>query len=172
MAMMESRDLLIDAFGRIPDEVRLATEHLGADALSWRPDADANSIAWLVWHLTRVQDDHVSDLAGIEQAYVADGWADRFGLPPDVHDIGYGHTTEQVAAVRVDAPDLLVAYFEAVHARTGDYLTTIDSAELDRICDTRWDPPVTVGVRLVSVINDCYQHVGQARYVRGLWERR
>lgn len=169
---MESSVLLADAFGRIPDEVRLATDDLGADALNWRPDPDANSISWLVWHLTRVQDDHVSHLAGTDQAYVDGGWAERFGLPADLDDIGYGHTSEQVGRVRVESPDLLVAYFDDVHDRTLGYVGTVDADELDRICDTRWDPPVTVGVRLASVLNDCFQHVGQARYVRGLWERR
>lgn len=169
---MEGRDLLIDAFGRISEEVYLAAEGLPTEALSWRPDPDANSIAWLVWHLTRVQDDHVSHLAGIDQAYVADGWADRLGLVSDVRDLGYGHTSAQVGAVVVQSPEVLLAYFDAVHGRTVEYLATIDATELDRICDTNWDPPVTVGVRLVSVLNDCFQHAGQARYLRGMFERR
>jgi len=168
---MENGDLLIDAFGRLPEEVRLATDGLAAGALMWRPDPDANSIAWLVWHLTRIQDAQVSDLAGIRQAYVADGWADRFGFEQDERDTGYGHTSEQVAAVTVDGPDVLAAYFDAVLARTMDYLGSVDASELDRICETRWDPPVTVGVRLVSVLEDCVQHVGQARFVRGMGER-
>lgn len=169
---MEARDLLIDAFGRISEEVHLAADGLPTEALVWRPDPDANSIGWLVWHLTRVQDNHVSHLAGIDQAYVVDGWADRLGLLPDVGDVGYGHTSAQVGAVVVESPGVLLAYFDAVEARTGEYLATIDATELDRICDTRWDPPVTVGVRLVSVLNDCFQHAGQARYVRGMFERR
>ncbi len=169
---MEARDLLIDAFGRISEEVRLAAEGLPAEALNWRPDPDANSISWLVWHLTRVEDSHISHLAGIDQAYVVDGWADRFGLVPDEDDVGYGHTSAQVGAVTVESPDELLAYFDAVQARTGEYLATVDATELDRVCDTRWDPPVTVGVRLVSVLNDCFQHAGQARYLRGMFERR
>lgn len=169
---METSDLIVDAFGRISEETHRAADGLPAEALNWRPDPDANSIAWLVWHLTRVQDDHVSDLAAVEQAYVVDGWAERLRLEPDVHDVGYGHTTVQVAGVTVEGPDVLLAYFDAVHRRTLRYVTTIDPSELDRICDTRWDPPVSVGVRLVSVLNDCLQHAGQARYVRGMYERR
>jgi hypothetical protein len=93
-------------------------------------------------------------------------------LAPDERDLGYGHTSAQVAAVAVDSADVLLAYFDAVHGRTGEYLSTVDGTELDRICDTRWDPPVSVGVRLVSVLNDCFQHAGQARYLRGMYERR
>jgi uncharacterized damage-inducible protein DinB len=169
---METSELLIDAFGRIREETEAAASGLSAEALAYRPDAGANSIGWLVWHLTRVQDDHVSELAGRPQAYVVDGWAERLGLPADSSDLGYGHSSAQVAAVRFDSPDIVLGYHRSVTARTEEYLTGIDSAELDRVVDTRWDPPVTAGVRLVSVISDCLQHAGQAAYVRGMWDRR
>ncbi|MBW3577381.1 MAG: DinB family protein [Actinobacteria bacterium] len=168
---METSAILTDAFERIREGVRRVTDGLDADALAYRPDADANSIAWLIWHSTRIQDDHVSEIAGRDQAWVADGWADRFDLPSDPTDTGYGHSSQQVGAVRPDGPDLLVAYHEGVAQRTFQYLDTIDAAELDRIIDRRWDPPVSVGVRLVSVISDQMQHVGQAAYVRGLLQR-
>ncbi len=168
---METSAILTDAFQRIREGVRRVTDGLDANDLAYRPDADANSIAWLIWHSTRIQDDHVSDIAGRDQLWIADGWADRFDLPFDPTDTGYGHSSQQVGAVRPDGPDLLVAYHEAVAQRTLEYLNTIDAAELDRIIDRRWDPPVSVGVRLVSVINDQMQHVGQAAYVRGMRER-
>lgn len=168
---MDTKDVLTDAYTRIQGLVRRIAGGLDDDALAYRPDADANSIAWLLWHLTRVQDDHVSEIAGREQAWVMDGWAQRFGMEPDPSDTGYGHTSEQVAAVQPGAPDV-IEYHDAVASRTLEYLETIDADELDRIVDRSWDPPVTVGVRLVSVIGDCYQHAGQAAYVKGLYERR
>jgi hypothetical protein len=125
-----------------------------------------------VWHAARVQDDHVAALAGREQAWTQLGFHERFALPLDVHDIGYGHERDEVAAVRVDEPQLLLEYLRAVTDRTCEYLATVDATELDRVVDRDWDPPVTVGVRLVSVVNDCTQHAGQAAYVRGLLERR
>lgn len=169
---MQTRDVLTDAFGRIRQGVARVTDGLDADALAWRPDPGANSIAWLVWHATRIQDDHVADLAGRPQAWTEDGWAERFGLPFDRHDTGFGHTPDDVAAVRPDEPGLLVDYHEAVAERTARYLDTVDADELSRIVDESWDPPVTAGVRLVSVINDNTQHVGQAAYLRGMLERR
>ncbi len=168
---METYEVLIDAFDRIEQAVRHTMDGLDADGLAFRPDADANSIAWLVWHLTRVEDDHVSELAGIDQAYVADGWAEKLGVTANPTDTGYGHTSEQVGAVRPQQPDTLVAYLAAVTARTKEYLHTLDAAALDRIVDRSWDPPVTAGVRLVSVIADCLQHAGQAAYIRGVYER-
>lgn len=164
--------MLADAFGRIVDDVDAAVDGLNADELAFRPDPDANSIAWLTWHATRVHDDHVAALAGREQAWTELGFAERFGLDLDPGDIGYGHTSEEVAAVRVEEPALLMEYLRAVTDRTRQYLATVDADELERVVDRDWDPPVTAGVRLVSVINDSTQHAGQAAYVRGILDRR
>jgi hypothetical protein len=155
-----------ELYGRIPPLVRAAVDGLDADALTHRPGPDANPIGWLVWHLTRVQDHHVAELLETAQLWVADGWAERFGMPADPDDIGYGHTRAQVAAVPAVDARLLVEYHDAVHARTAGLLA--DPGDLDRIVDRRWDPPVTLGVRLVSIADDSLQHVGQAAYVRGL----
>ena len=169
---METKDVLADAFGRIRGLVERIAEGLDAEALAYRADPGANSIAWLLWHLTRVQDDHVSEIAGREQTWVDDGWAERFGLPADPANTGYGHSSDQVAGVRPESGDVLVDYHQAVFARTQEYLETVDDTELDRIVDRSWDPPVSVGVRFVSVIGDSYQHAGQAAYIAGTIERR
>jgi hypothetical protein len=166
-----STDLLIDAFGRIAQTVRRTVDGLGPDELGGRLDPDANSIAWLVWHLTRIQDDHVSDVAGQTQAWIDNGWAARFGLPFDRYDTGYGHTSDEVASLAAVSGDDLLGYHDDVHHRTVAYLRTVTDADLARVVDEAWDPPVTLGVRLVSVISDDLQHAGQAAYVRGVLER-
>jgi uncharacterized damage-inducible protein DinB len=168
---MTSAQLLSDAFGRIRGLVHQVVDGLTPDQLSYRVDAAANSIAWLVWHLTRIQDDHVADVAGTPQVWTEQGWVDRFGLPFDASATGYGHGSDDVAAVRVDSGKLLTGYHDAVHERTIRYVRTLTDADLTRIVDSRWDPPVTLGVRLVSVIADDLQHAGQAAFVRGLMER-
>jgi uncharacterized damage-inducible protein DinB len=162
--------VLIETMDRVRQEVPQVVAGLDEDQLAWRPDDRANSIAWLVWHLTRVADDHVADVAGSDQVWTRDGWYERFALPfpPGAH--GYGQGAEEVAQVRVSA-ELLAGYHEAVGAAVEEYLGSLAAADLDRVVDERWDPPVTLGVRLVSVVNDCTQHVGQAAYVRGLLER-
>jgi len=169
---MTSAELLTDAFGRIKGAVQQAVDGLGADELAYRVDDGANSIAWLVWHLTRIQDDHVCDLAGIEQAWTAQGWAERFDLPFTVTETGYGHSPDDVAAVRVESGELLTGYHDAVHEQTIAYVGTLVDEDLTRIVDRSWDPPVTLGVRLVSVIADDLQHAGQAAFIRGILGRR
>lgn len=166
--MATGADLLIDAFGRIRGVVHAAVEGLTAEQLALRLDGKANSIAWLVWHLTRIQDDHIADVAGTEQVWTSRGWVERFGLPFDPAATGYGQGPDEVAAVRVESADLLLGYYDEVHDRTTAYVEGHRDADWDRIVDDSWDPPVSLGVRLVSVISDDLQHAGQAAFVRGL----
>jgi hypothetical protein len=169
---MTSAELLADAFGRIRRVVHQAVDGLTAERLVFRVDPGANSIAWLVWHLTRIQDDHVAGAAQAEQVWTGAGWVERFGLPLDPRDTGYGHQADEVAAVRVGSGELLVGYHDAVHEQTTRYVERLGEADLARVVDRSWDPPVTLGVRLVSVIADDLQHAGQAVFVRGILQRR
>ena len=167
---MTSGDLLTDAFGRVRETVHEVVEGLTGDQLAARLDRDANSIAWLCWHLTRVQDDHVAGAFDVPQLWPA--FAERFGLPFRTRDIGYGHTSAQVAEVRVSSGKLLTDYQDAVHAQAVALVSGVTDADLSRVVDEAWDPPVTLSVRLVSVISDCLQHGGQAAFVRGILLRR
>jgi uncharacterized damage-inducible protein DinB len=160
--------LLTDLFGRVPPLAREVVEDLDLDQLTRSPKRGANTIAWLVWHIARVQDHYFAEYLGEEQLWVTGDWAARFGLSPDPANSGYGHTAKQVAAVRPQAPEVLTAYLDAVHERALRYVGGLRARDLDRIVDRSWDPPVTLGVRLVSVADDALQHVGQAAYVRGL----
>jgi peptidoglycan/xylan/chitin deacetylase (PgdA/CDA1 family) len=168
---MEPRELLADAFDRLHADVRRVAEGTDATTLVHRPDPGANSIAWLVWHATRIQDDHLAELAGHEQVWTADGWVERFGFDLPVEDTGFGHDASQVAAVRPEGPEPLVDYHAEVTARTRAYLDDLRADDLDRVIDEAYDPPVTVGIRLVSVMHDAMQHLGQAAYLRGMIER-
>ncbi len=163
---MTSAELLADAFGRVQETVHEAVRDLTSSQLAERLGPDANSISWLLWHLTRVQDDHVADAFGVPQVWTEYG--KRFELPFEPSDIGYGHSSEQVAQVTVSSPDLLTGYHDAVHEQTIRLVSGITDADLDRVVDEAWDPPVTLGVRLVSVISDCLQHAGQAAFIRGI----
>jgi uncharacterized protein DUF664 len=168
---LSSAELLTDAFGRIRETVLAVVQGLTPDQLTHRLDHDANPVGWLVWHLTRVQDDHVAAAFGVPQVWADGGWAARFGLRGDTMEIGYGHRSARVAevAAKVSAtPGLLAEYHEATYAQTVKHMSSITDADLSRVVDRSWNPPVTLGVRLVSVIDDDMQHAGQAAFVRGV----
>jgi hypothetical protein len=165
---MDVGALLLELYGRIPPLARDAVEGLDLDALTTSPAPGANPIAWLIWHSARVQDHHMAEILDADQVWVGDGWAARFGLDPDPSNNGYGHSARDVAAVRPDQASVLVEYLVAVDRRTRPFLERLAPVELDRVVDRRWDPPVTLGVRLVSIADDSLQHLGQAAYLRGL----
>lgn len=165
---MDVAALLLELYGRIPPLVREVVDELDADQLKEQPRPGVNSIGWLVWHLTRVQDHHVSEIIDAHQVWVGGDWAGRCGLEPDPSNIGYGHSAAETSAVRPEGPDVLLEYFDVVDRRTRTTLERLVETDLDRIVDRRWDPPVTLGVRLISIADDSLQHLGQAAYVRGL----
>lgn len=166
---MDVAALLVEMYDRVPPLARRAVEGLDGELLVRRPRPGANTVAWLIWHLARVQDHHIAALLGADQVWVGEGaWARRFGLPADPSNTGYGHGSDEVESVRPDTPDVLLEYLDAVSARTRPFLAGLAATDLDRVVDRRWDPPVTLGVRLVSVADDCLEHAGQAAYARGL----
>ena len=169
---MELRELLIDLFERITEHVHEAVFGLEPEHLTTPPEPGANPIGWQVWHLTRVQDHHISEILGQDQVWVSGGWAARFGVAADPDNTGYNHEWKEVMAIRPESADALVEYYEAVAARTRELLERTSTKDLDRIVDERWDPPVTLGVRLVSIADDDIQHAGQAIYTRGILDRR
>lgn len=173
-----AQELLRDSFTRLIEHVDDLTDGLTEQLSTYRPTPDANSIAWLIWHSARVQDVQVCDIAKtqdndrsdkprFEDVWKRDGWVDRFSLDLPQDDTGYGHSAEDVGKVRAPA-ELLAGYYHAVHDMTLDFINTLDTDDLERVIDRNWDPPVTASMRLVSIVDDCAQHLGQADYVRGI----
>jgi uncharacterized damage-inducible protein DinB len=168
-AQMEWQDLLADGYGRIVDVVERVLSGLTEDDLNWQPRPDCNSIGWLVWHLTRQQDAQISALAGEKQLWTEQGWHARFGREANPEDIGFGHTPEQLAAFKSPDVEMLADYNRAVVERSKVYFRRLSASDLDRELDEPWFQPLpTVGVRLISIMDDSVLHAGQAAYIRGL----
>ena len=166
------RDLLLDGFDRVVQGVDAVLEGLAPGDLRWRPDPGANPVGWLLWHLLRQQDAQLSALSGDEQAWTAEGWDARFGLPYGQRATGFGQDAEEVGRLEVADPALLSGYAAAVGARTRRLVEGLGEADYARVVDDRWDPPVTLAVRVYSVLEDAAKHLGQAEYVRGMLSRR
>jgi uncharacterized damage-inducible protein DinB len=160
--------LLADGFGRIAETLPSIVDGLSVDDLLWRPYDRANSIAWTLWHIARMEDAQIAPLAGADEVWSREGWVERFALPYAPGAMGYGQSADDVAAFRLEDPKLLTGYYQAVHEATIELVDTLSEDDLARVIDERWDPPVTLAVRLVSVVDDAAQHIGQAAYVKGL----
>ena len=170
---MEWQDLLADGYGRIPEFMENVLSGLNQDDLNWQPHDDCNSIGWLCWHLTRQQDAQIATLMGEEQLWVKDGWHAKFNREPDAGDSGFGYTPEQVTGFKSPPARILLDYQRAVVDRSKNYFKTLSKADLDRELDEPWFQPLpTVGVRLISVLEDSMLHAGQAAYIRGLRQGR
>lgn len=167
---MRYRDLLTESFDRVADELPALLDGLTPEQLLWQPTPTANHIAWLAWHIGRCEDAQIAALtpdAGPD-VWNAGGWREQFDLPYPADAIGYGHSPGDVAAFDVTDTALLTGYYAATHEATAQALATLEEADLGRVVDDNWDPPVTLGSRVVSVVNDITQHLGQIAYVRGV----
>ncbi|MDA8216665.1 MAG: DinB family protein [Dehalococcoidales bacterium] len=165
---MNWQDLLIDGYGRTHEVMKRALNGMTRDDLDQQPHPDTNSMGWLAWHLSRLQDDHIASLMGEQQLWISEQWHAKFGRPADPKDVGFGHSPADVAAFRSPDAQTLLAYYEAVLERTNRYIRSLSAEDLDRELNEPWYQPLpTVGVRLVSVMSDNLQHVGQIAYVRG-----
>ena len=168
---MNSQELLIDGYNRIPFFLKHVLDGLPGDKLDWRPHSDANSMGWLVWHLVRQQDAQVAALMDEEQLWISLGFHSRFSRPADPRDSGFGQTPEQVATFKSPGGSVLLDYAGAVVERSISYFNRLSEADLDRELDEpQYSPLPTVGVRLISILEDSQLHAGQAAYIRGLIE--
>ncbi len=168
---MEWTDLMVDAFERLPGYLSNVLKGLTQDNLDWQPRPDCNSIGWLTWHLTRQHDAQIASLMNEQQLWLSDGWASKFNLPPDPNDVGFGHSPEQVSSFKSPDIQVMLDYHYAVLERTKRHLVTLSPTDLDRELDEPWFQPLpTVGVRLISILDDAVLHAGQAAYIRGLIE--
>jgi len=168
---MEAKDIVIDALERIRGILHRTLAGLSLDEIHRQPRSDANSIAWLTWHLTRVQDNGIAGLFGQEQAWISQGWHAQFALAPDPDNEGQGHTPEQVAAFRAPSIQTLLDYHDSVSTRSKSFVAGLAPADFNRELDEpQYQPRPTVGVRLVSILSDNLQHAGQVAYLRGVWQ--
>ena len=168
---METKQFVATLLSRLPRTLHVALDGITAEQLAYRPGDQSNSIGWLVWHLSRIQDRIVSNLVGQEQAWVSDGWHAKFGRAADAADTGMGVAPDEAHSLRLESADPLLAYYDAVAKRSLEYLSGLTPADLDLVIDAS-NPETTVGFRLAVCILDNVQHAGQAAYLRGLIENR
>ena len=166
---MEWRDLTIEGYERVLQILKGAIKGLDQGDLDTQPQPNCNSMGWLTWHLTRVQDGSIANLMGDEQLWVKDGWHAKFNRPPKPKDTGFGQSSEDAAAFRSPDVRTLLDYYRAVLERSKRYISNLSATDLSReLNEPRFQPLPTLGVRLISIMSDNLQHAGQVAYLRGL----
>ncbi len=189
---MERQEYITDGYGRVLQILEEALDGLTQDDLNKQPRSDCNSIGWLVWHVTRVQDYGIAELMGEKQLWIRDRWHAKFNRAPNPSDIGFepfGHSAEDVVAFKAPNVETLLEYYRAVLEWSERYISSLSATDLDRELNKpawtaekkrpvtgagvgrQYQPP-TVGVRLISILSECLQHAGQVAYLRGLLKGR
>ena len=167
---MEWQLLITDFFIRISQELERVLDGLTIDDLNQRPRSDCNSIGWLAWHLTRSYDRNLSELARKEQLWIKDDWYTRFDRAPDPTETGFSHSSEDATAFRSPDSKTILEYHHAVLGLAKQYVTNrLSETDLKRkVRSPTLKNVATVRGRLLGIISEGLQHVGQAAYVRGL----
>ena len=165
---MKATEVLTDIATRPIDAAEALRPKLDSTTLNAHPQGHDNSVAWLLWHSAREIDAQTAHLADAEQIWHTNGFDKRLDLGPAADSIGYGHTAEEARSIESDDADLLLAYLKESTDALVAYIRTLSDTDLDDVIDESWDPPVTRGVRIASIIDDAAQHIGQAAYVLGM----
>ena len=166
------QEILHDAFKRSTQIFERVLPNLSQEVIDKQPAPGCNSIGWLAWHASRIQDAQIAALKGSEQLWLADGWATRYGRDASPQDTGFGHSDAEVNSFRSPVLEIVLGYNRAVLKQTEDYISTVEEKTLSVVVDAhRFDSPPTIAVRLVSIATDCTIHAGQAAYLAGLFSR-
>lgn len=164
---MNAITILHNAATRPAEAAQGLRSSLSSEVLNAHLGGHDNSVAWLLWHTGREIDIQTADLAGTSEVWSRDGYAERTGIGAPGDGVGLGHTPGDAREICSDHGDALVDYVAAATDALLAYISTLTDADLDEVIDENWDPPVTRGVRLISIIDDAAQHVGQAAYAVG-----
>lgn len=165
---MDAVDILRDLASRPRAAATALGDQLNPVSLNARPGGHDNSVAWLLWHTGREIDVQLAGLTGDEQQWTAGGFDARFALGQVGDTVGVGHSSAEARRILVDDGAGLLEYVDATFAAMERYLEMVTAADLEDVIDAQWDPPVTRGARLVSIIDDAAQHIAQAAYVLGM----
>ena len=170
---MDLRDFIIRSLEEIQEDLKRSVDGLTKEDLMTQPQPGANHIAFMIWHMTRVEDKLLHNLFQCSpQLWESGKWYERMGLPEDPKSTGFGYTAEQVSCFPSVQPHELMDYVEAVRADTLDYLENIDAASLDEKVTAPPLGEVSIGNLISILVVELAQHVGQIAYVRGLVEAR
>ncbi len=149
------------------------------EGLHWKADAEANSIAVILWHMGRIMDvfftQHALGLPSDQEHWFAGGWAEKTGYDPrGIGRDGWGsvneYTPEEVAAMPKFSLELLLNFIQDVYATVREHLlinTILTLSEPALAFDGQFSRYQVISMALM----DNVRHLGEIRLIRSLWDR-
>lgn len=164
---MDVRDFALQSLNESQTALMQAVDSLSQEELMRQPQPGANHIAFILWHMVRAEDWFFHYLfQRVPQVWESEQWHEKLNLPDDPRVTGFGYTEEQVASFPSIQLRDLIAYSEAVRARTVDYLRSVNPARFDEIAKSRLFGEVSIGNLIGHLLIELAQHVGQIAYIR------
>ena len=164
---MKGAKILSDMLEMSDSLVRRALEGLTDADLIKRPSDQDNTIGWLMWHKTRVEDIAFADASGEEQFWISDKWHEKFGMEPNPGQMGFRGFARTSDEPRVQERKT----FSATPTPFGRARLRCWRASRPRTSTRksppRWARPSKSGTTSGRVAADNIQHGGQICYLRG-----
>ena len=161
---MDAKVLVLRSLEQSQGYLTGALDGLTQEESAWKPGAESNNVAFILWHTVRVEDFFVNRIIRREKdVYGAEGWQEKLGTP----DKAFGFTLEELQTWPVPKLEVLRDYANAVREKTLAFINSIPSEKLDEVPrpDRSPDP---IGVSLGHMATEIALHVGQLCYLRGL----
>ena len=161
---MEAKKLILKSLEQSQGYLTKALDGLTQEEVAWSPGVECNSIAFTLWHLSRVEDFLVNRVIQRQkELYEAENWQEKLGTPVKA----YQYTVEEVQDWPVPKLEVLREYANSVREKTLTLIQSIPSEKLSELA--RPDrPPDTIGDILGHMSTEIAMHVGQIAYLRGV----
>jgi len=163
---MEAKELILMSLEQSQGYLNKALDGLTQEEAAWRPNAECNSIAFILWHMTRVEDFFVNRVIQREnELYEAEGWREKLGTPPK--ETGYQYAAEQLQTWPVPQLEVLRGYASSVIEKTLAFLKSVPPQKLSEVPHPDRSPD-SIGATLGHISTEIALHVGQIAYLRGV----
>ena len=144
-----------------------ALDSLTQQEVLWRPASGCNSIGLILFHVARSEDSMMQGiLQGKPEIWKSKKWYEKLNL--SVEEEGGHYTVEQVNAFQVPELSDIMAYYDAVRARTKEYLRGMELEEFDKEVTFPNFGELPTATIFSIIVAHTSEHIGEISYLRGL----
>lgn len=176
---LNGRDVMVDNLDDTLRRLRRDLDSVDEVCIHWKIDAEANSIALILWHMGRLMDVFFHQLAlgksPEETCWFRCGWADVTGYDPrGLGREGWGtlngYTPDEVENIPDFSKAQGLGFIQDVYTDLRDYLKSCSMGELAQPAQG-FDGQFTHYQVISMALMDNIRHQGEIRLIQSLWER-